>query len=422
MTQIATRPLGGFTMKAAIIALCCLVGITALGSLVAPPPSSAAVCERTVNKHCYALVENHATFEGTWVDLLTSAAEVYDWKEGSFLDNEQWTSVEGGGWVEDGDEVSDINGSEGKYLRYFYAKEYPLGFEHYYVYNFSTGPKMEEWFYVQEQDEGNGTWCAFINGGEVYCIAGLPLYSPKQESGIEAAANVQPYNYGTTYGWGMELGTGDWREWSHRTYYNANGLGEYDKYCVFPVEASSWEKGAAFATPNNNPSCLPDQEDLVNGNAGSSEPPTPPGVPGASEQAHPATVEANYTIPSGSVLSNTQLRSAINTIAKNAGDTETPSRVEVVEGSLRNSIETIDPTNILPSNPTAGYASWLGSPTYLLVLHGNFVLSNEPIPPGAATPSGTVLDVIVDAHTGEVDGLHVADQTPAGLANVKIIN
>ncbi len=418
MTVTMNRP--SFTARTAI-ALSCMIGIVIMASLVGPSTSSAAVCERTVSKHCYATVENHATFEGTWVDLLTSAAEVYDWKEGSFLDNEQWTSFEGGGWVEDGDEVSNKNESNGKYLRYFYAKEYPVGFEHYYVYFFSTGPKDGEWFYVQEQDEGNGTWCAFINGGEVYCIAGLPLYSTEQESGLEVGANVQPYNYGTTYGWGMELGTGDWSTWHNRTYFNGNGKREYDKYCIFPVEASSWEKGAAFGTPNNNPSCLPDQEASVNGSDGSGGPPTPPGNGTSELEAQSAPVEANYTVPSGGILSNTQLRSTISAIAKNAGDTETPSKIEVVEGSLRHSIETIDPTNIPPSSPTSGYANWLESPTYLLVLHGDFVLSGEPVPAGAAAPSGTVLDVIVDAHTGEVDGLHVANKDPQGLSGVKVI-
>lgn len=422
MRMIPSR-MGRYTncvsIKSRLAALCyfTLFGVAGLAAL--PSFASAVLCSRENNNHCYAIFKNGSTFEGTWVDLLTSDVEVYDWKESSFVTNETWAGFPDGGWVEDGDYTGKAEGSEGKYPRYFYATEEPVGSEHFYKYVFSTGPKDGEWFYVQEQDEGDGTWCAWVNGGEVYCDAGLPLYSPDQQAGLEAAADIQPYDYGTIYAWGMELGTGDWNTWNNRSYSNANYNGEYDKYCIFPVEGSSSWYRAAFGTPNENPSCLPDQEDLVQGGE-SVVPPTPPGIPAASGvQAQPAPVEAGYTVPSSATLSSTQLQTVTKSVAQNAGDIEaSSSNVQAVSSSLRDAMGEIDPSETLPANPTAGYANWLENPTYLLVLHGHFALNNEPLPPGAATPEGSVLDVIINAHTGSVVGIHVSNQEPTDLASI----
>lgn len=137
--------------------------------------------------HCYALFENHSTFEGTYVDLLTSSASVPEWEACSRFQNETWVRFEDGGWVEDGDTMGAIGGNCGTHTDtpvYFYAGQEPNNPENYYEQDFGSGPAIGSWFHVQEQDEGNGTWCAFINSEEVTCKAGLPLFSSQQEAGL----------------------------------------------------------------------------------------------------------------------------------------------------------------------------------------------------------------------------------------------
>ena len=408
-------------LRRLVMIACCSIGAGAVGIASFASPARASVCSATETGHCYALIENYSTFEGTWVDLLTSADDVYGWEKTDRMQNETWASFPDEGWVEVGNTTGYIaKGVHTSTPVYFYAREEPVGAANFYEYNFTNGPTIGSWFYVQEQDEGNGTWCAWINGGEVYCVAGLPLFSNRQESGLETAANIQPYNYGTTYTWGMELGTGDWSTWNAPRYSNGNTLHEYDGYCIFPVQgSSSWEKGAAFGTPNGNPSCLPNQEGALKGVVSGEAPPTPPGVPaGPGTVAQPAPAESGYTAPSGALLTDRGLEELADSTAQEDGGHALTGTVQTVQASLKSAITKIDPSSTSVAAASVGYTNWLDSTVDLMVLHGNFTLADAPRPVEAAPPAGKVLDLIVDAHTGAVIGIHTSNAAPSDLSSL----
>jgi hypothetical protein len=58
---------------------------------------------------------------------------------------------------------------------------------------------------------------------------------------------------------------------------------------------------------------------------------------------------------------------------------------------------------------STGAVSNPGTSVYLVIMHGHFTLSDAPIPPGQAAPSGDVMKVEV-LTSGQVDGLHVGNE------------
>jgi hypothetical protein len=80
-----------------------------------------------------------------------------------------------------------------------------------------------------------------------------------------------------------------------------------------------------------------------------------------------------------------------------------PTDVTVEKGTLRAAAMAVSPEASFPISPGGGQEAWLNSTVALVTMHGDFVLNNVPIPAGAPTPRGPVLDLIIDNHTGEVE-------------------
>lgn len=398
------------------------VSATAFGTFA----SQAGAC--TTSDHCYAFEVNYETLEGTWVDILTTSDSVPGWNAGDRLQNEEWTLFPDGGWLEIGDTTGTIgyNSPTGQDATstpvYFYADAEPLS-SGLTEYDLPDGPGLGNWFYVQEGDLGNGVWCQSFNGVEVACLNGLPLYSTSQEAGLEVAANTPPVNNGTLYTWGEQLGTGAWLDWLYPTGdpvdYDQyiDSLGVNDNYCIFPVSDGT-DEGAAFATPNPNPDCYSNQGVgnvaresplLRNGaselSAGASAPPpAPPGVGAAGSLPSPAGGFHQSTAPP---LSASDLAAIAAAAASRAGDPNADVQGATrVDTSLESAMQAVDPRTEMPTSMSDGYRNLLNSSTSLLVLHGNFSLSTAPKPPSANAPSGSVLEIVVDDHTGWIDMLH----------------
>lgn len=51
-------------------------------------------------------------------------------------------------------------------------------------------------------------------------------------------------------------------------------------------------------------------------------------------------------------------------------------------------------------------------PDFVVVAHGNFELRGMPVPPGEALPTGDVLTLAIDAHTGYVEAIGVDERVP----------
>ena len=137
------------------------------------------------------------------------------------------------------------------------------------------------------------------------------------------------------------------------------------------------------------------------------------GGPPAVDSEPPA---ANYTQPAGPVLTEAQLLDGSLASSTQMASDSSPTSVVTTRGTFRQVAAAIDPTLQEPSAPTGGFANWMNSDVDLIVMHGQFTLQSAPVPMGHAKPQGTVLDIVVDAHTGAVDGIRLDDSSPAGLS------
>jgi hypothetical protein len=54
----------------------------------------------------------------------------------------------------------------------------------------------------------------------------------------------------------------------------------------------------------------------------------------------------------------------------------------------------------------------------VIVLHGDFALHTAPRPSEAKVPTGSVLTIVVDAHTGEVRARQLSDDAPAATSSM----
>jgi len=123
---------------------------------------------------------------------------------------------------------------------------------------------------------------------------------------------------------------------------------------------------------------------------------------------------AGYVAPTGAELSSDQLQAIAMTRAESAGEPN-PSEMSVAKSSLRAAMGVVEPQSTLPSSPTAGQAAWLSSTVHVIVMHGKFTLDDAPTPQNSAAPGGSVMELVVDAHTGFVDGRYVGPSVPAPL-------
>ncbi|MBA3808531.1 MAG: hypothetical protein H0X28_09095 [Solirubrobacterales bacterium] len=121
-----------------------------------------------------------------------------------------------------------------------------------------------------------------------------------------------------------------------------------------------------------------------------------------------------YEAPKGPVLADTQVTSIARQVASLA-HVSAPSEVRAVDTSLRSAME-VDPHNVLPSAPDPGMAALEASEVVVVTMRGDFVLDNARVPQGQPAPTGSVLTLILDAHTGQVEGRAVSDDVARGVA------
>jgi hypothetical protein len=127
------------------------------------------------------------------------------------------------------------------------------------------------------------------------------------------------------------------------------------------------------------------------------------------------TPEHDYVAPTGTTLPADNLRALAMTVAARQADDSSPSSIGLLSGTLRQAAEAIDPQFTAPPSTSAGITKWYQSQVDVLVLHGHFTLPTAPRPSGVSAPTGTVLTLVVDAHTGAIDGERLDDQDSAGL-------
>lgn len=87
-----------------------------------------------------------------------------------------------------------------------------------------------------------------------------------------------------------------------------------------------------------------------------------------------------------------------------------PSAISVAQGSFANAQAVMESS--LGGQAPSGKVPWSDSSVYLVVMHGKFTLDDVPTPPERKSPTGTVMGLILDAHTGFREGRSVGVVAP----------
>jgi hypothetical protein len=130
-----------------------------------------------------------------------------------------------------------------------------------------------------------------------------------------------------------------------------------------------------------------------------------------------------YVAPTGPELTLSEI-GAIAKAKVASVATQDPPAVSIVKGNLRDAIAILIPESTEGASPTAGQTAWLNSSVDAASMRGNFTLEVAKTPRGEGAPTGTNLTLIIDAHTGEVEGRFLASGAPelARLGTVAVLN
>jgi len=123
---------------------------------------------------------------------------------------------------------------------------------------------------------------------------------------------------------------------------------------------------------------------------------------------------ASVALPSGPELALEDVLEIARAESTRAGE-PAPSAVSAGKGTLEDAMRSIDPSTSFPE-ADANVRKMLGAEVVLVVMHGNFTLADAHVRKGAPPPTGTVLDLVIDAHTGDVIGRALPiEQSSAGI-------
>jgi hypothetical protein len=423
--------------------------VTGLGLLAASPASA---CFYSNEGHCYALaVWEPVSIEETLIDGHTIESNVPagagcypGCKESAFVDNEEWSvfrnsedTSEFPGWIEEGD-ITSKGETKPRYFEASNSWYYPKRVKGREL-NFTKvvipgeGPGYG-WWDATTYTEESGSWCATVEGEHLFCFPGLERWSNALEDGMEYAANNDPERDGGAYatvqgevigyakntsghvtqweGGKLKYGDGEpgdpWPPagaWGVCGHLNIKGQGRGSIYVLAPAwinwpECSTARGGEEIVTRPT--SAATSQQEVGGPAAGVLE------AMGAPAPTAPAPLE-NYKAPTGPTVSLAEIRSRVaasatqNTITSTETMTGIPlSKALAMAGASA------------PHEESSGMKEWLKSETDVTTETGEFALSEGTYPNGAGTGPGTgkYLTVVTDAHTGEVDIVHLGSSKP----------
>lgn len=391
-------------------------------------------------EHCYAVStwrpKKSADILNTWSYIDTEEMYVPE-PNGEFISNEQWTSWKKPTyvWIEAGQVLGEVGHWEGgpaepEQLRAFYGFFHetrdgvegwdvngpPVPFDSRNLYQFYSDVPGDD-----EKEPGED-WCIKW-GGPIYpasqedtviCEEGLYHYGPATnlETGVEAGTELEPANSGTAEGF-AEGGREDrWQEVGNELR-NAQISAEAPATCAamipgdygslrFGVGKSCSESGEEGDRPAGRRSRAPDDEEVTEslvprgGPLHAASGLVPSDNDPFASVIHPIGAKA---IPLSAVAQIAAKQASQNGSAPAQGMT-------VSQGTLGQALEVIQPNSVRVARQHANAAQtgYLATSTDLVELQGSFTLKDIPVPRGAPVPAGTVLRLLVNADTGEVEG------------------
>lgn len=123
-------------------------------------------------------------------------------------------------------------------------------------------------------------------------------------------------------------------------------------------------------------------------------------------------------VQAGPRLTETQIAEVAQKEAARAGDatpggTSGEAAMTAVDSSLSQAVEASPHDTMQASSP--GMEALLKSEVAVVVMHGHFTLNSAPVPPGSAVPTGTVLTLTIDSHSGWIDQRELTMSEAPGL-------
>lgn len=135
-----------------------------------------------------------------------------------------------------------------------------------------------------------------------------------------------------------------------------------------------------------------------------------PALPAAEAQA--AAPLNGYQPSSGPLLADGRIAQIARVQAAGAGQKD--ASMAAVDTTLKRAVEAREGNRVLESSPAM--AALEQSPVVLVVLHGKFKLRDASVPRGHAAPTGDVLTLAIDAHTGWIDMRELSDAPAPGIS------
>jgi hypothetical protein len=374
--------------------------------------SYASPCPLANNDHCYALDEwnmpGAERVEGQYAGVTISQASVPGATGGDRINNEMWTSF-GPYWIEDGIYVGHEYGNiepKGRTSSteptWFYALNYNSGGKEIYAErDYTYGPSVGTEWWIYHLSTGSNVWCVYFDNSEAACYgpSGFETDSKRIEEGLEDYyIEKAPVNNGIMIGEGQWT-DGSWHNWNAQTYQASSG------FCAEKPGGGDYGLGSlAWSTS----SCGGGDALL-----GSGAPSKGPASVHASDGQLPAVIDGAapaqplYTTPSGPAMSSSELMSVAKRVAAEAGDASA-TLAGAMKTGLGMMTASVSPY-IAPSGSSSA-ASYDASEVEWVELHGAFDLQHSTVPQGQKSPTGTVLDLAIDTHTGHVDMITVSQE------------
>jgi hypothetical protein len=422
-------------------------------SLLMASPAAACFHGDPAETHCYAIAEwPNVSIAETLIDANTSKAEVPEAAgteyNGTFYEpreqDEEWSDFPPhmgiNEWIEVGDTTGYIWDKKFESSPVFYEADqswsYPtMNAKNYNEVDYPTQSPGTGWWDATTYTENSGSWCATIQSTDAFCFPGLKQYASDLQDGLEYAANNDPERNGGAYATntGQVIGyaknsAGSVTQWTgaHLRYIDEagdpwppagswgvcgklNALGQGNG--AITVEAPAWldwPECSSAAEFSNDVATAPTkvaagkttEETLA---AFGAPKPTAPGL------------MAGYSAPSSgdATLSLSGVEGVAKEIAGDDAGDSAPERVRSVLGtSLDSALAVAAPGVKGPQEISAGIAAWDQSSTDVITMDGGFVLGNAPRPASESPPSGHVLSIVIDAHTGTVDAVSLGGTEP----------
>ena len=139
-------------------------------------------------------------------------------------------------------------------------------------------------------------------------------------------------------------------------------------------------------------------------------------TPGTAPAEEPHAEAPEYRPPEGPLLTDTQIDGIAHREAAIAHE-QSPSAIRAVDAPLKSAVE-IDPHNVMPAAPDPGMAALEASTVVVVSMHGSFTLNNARVPGGRDAPTGSVLMLILDAHTGQLEARGISDEEAPRMATL----